>query len=156
MLHAAAMLCVLAIIWMALTQQWSSAQDWAAAAGAGAVCVLFSWRFGGASAAFARAPQMLLLTLSRLGIVFRGALATIRAAVSADVRLKPALVRIKTRLADPSQLAAMAGTVTAAPGSAAVEVDSDGMLVHVINEDAVDADDLGRIEARVGARGSAS
>ena len=95
-------------------------------------------------------------TLSRLGIVFRGALATIRAAVSADVRLKPALVRIKTRLADPSQLAAMAGTVTAAPGSAAVEVDSDGMLVHVINEDAVDADDLGRIEARVGARGSAS
>jgi predicted regulator of Ras-like GTPase activity (Roadblock/LC7/MglB family) len=32
---------------------------------------------------------------------------------------------------------------------AVVDVDPDGLLVHVLNEDAVDADDLGRLEAQV-------
>jgi hypothetical protein len=43
--------------------------------------------------------------------------------------------------------------VSAAPGAVVVETELDGVLVHVTNEDAIDAEDFSRIEAQVsGAR----
>ncbi len=148
MLHAAAMLCGLAILWMLASQHWSSPQDWAIAFGASAVCVLIALRFGGASAAFLNAPRLLMLTGARAAAVARGALGTIRSALSADVTLKPALVRLRTRASRAHERASFAGMISATPGMAVVESDADGFLVHVMNEDAIDADDLGRLEQR--------
>lgn len=150
MLHAAAMLLGLAILWMLGAQHWSSPQDWAIALGASALAVVVALRFGGASSAFARAPTLLLLTGARVGSVIKGALATIRSALSADVTLKPALVRVRTRGTQAEERAAFAGMISATPGVAVVETDAEGFLVHVMNEDAIDASDLGRLEQRTG------
>lgn len=121
-------------------------------AGAAAVaCLLLASRIGGLgrNGPFARAPQMLSLVVRRADAVTRGAMATVRASIAADVTLRPALVRVKWRVSSDSARAAFAGMVSAAPGAVVVETDPDGMLVHVINEDAIDASEFGRLEARV-------
>ncbi|MEQ1489367.1 MAG: Na+/H+ antiporter subunit E [Terricaulis sp.] len=149
MLHAAAMFVGLAVLWIASTQRVSSPQDWAIALGASLVCVLVALRFGGATSAFARAPRLLALSVARAGAVTRGALTTLRAAISADVKMSPALVRVRTRADRADDRAAFANMISATPGMVVVDSDADGLLVHVINEDAIDAADLGRLEAGV-------
>lgn len=149
MLHAAAMLAGLAVLWMLVTQRASSPQDWAIAVIASFVCVLAAARFGGASSAFARAPRLLAVSVARAGAVARGSLATLRAAISADVTMKPALVRVRARANRSSERASFANMISATPGMAVVEADADGLLVHVINEDAIDAADLGRLEEQI-------
>jgi hypothetical protein len=39
--------------------------------------------------------------------------------------------------------------ISAVPGAVVVESDADGLLVHVIDEDAIAAEDLTRLETRV-------
>lgn len=150
MLHAAAMLVGLLVIYLLATPHVNMSQDMAMAAGAALVCVVVTARLGGvAPNAFARAPQLLMLVGARARSVLTGALATMRAAIAADVTLKPALVRVRTRAAEPFTRAALADMISAAPGAVVVDANADGLLVHVTNEDAVDAADLGRLEARV-------
>jgi multisubunit Na+/H+ antiporter MnhE subunit len=150
MLHAAAMLCGLVILWMLASQQWSSPQAWLIAAGASFACVAVAARLGGVSESFWRAPRSAIVALSRAGAVLRGAVATIRKAVSANVALNPALVRVRTRMTRSSERAAFASLLTATPGMAVVETDADGFLMHVIDEDSIDADELGRLERATG------
>lgn len=149
MLHAAAMLAGLFAFWLVATQNWNSVEDFAVAGGVALACVVVAARFGGVSRSFMRAPQLLYVTVSRAPSVIAGALATLRAAAAADVTLKPALVRVKTRALRASGRAAFAGVVSATPGMAVVETDADGMLVHVMDEDAIDAVELGKIERLV-------
>jgi len=151
MLHAAAMLAGLSTIWLLLTQDWATPVDIVWAVGAALVCVLVGVRFGGLgkTGPFLRAPQTFLILLTRSGAVMRGALATVRAAIAADVTVKPALVRVKWRTPNVDERAAFAGLVSAAPGAVVVETELDGVLVHVTNEDAIDAEDFSRIEAQV-------
>lgn len=156
MLHAAAMLCVLVLLWMVTTQAWSSPQAWASAAGVSLACVLMALRLGGLSAAFARAPRLAALVFARSGAVARGALSMMRRAVSADVTLNPALVRVRTRAASGVARASFAHMLTATPGMAVVETDADGLLLHVMNEDQIDASELGRLEQAVGSGGGVS
>ncbi|MGQ0533144.1 MAG: Na+/H+ antiporter subunit E [Caulobacteraceae bacterium] len=150
MLHAAALLCGSIIVWMLYSQRWSSPQDWAIAAGVGLFCVVVALRFGSVSGAFLRAPRLLLASVARSGAIMRGAITTIGRAVSADVTLNPALVRVKTRAARGSERASFAHMLTATPGIAVVETDADGLLVHVMDEDRIDAAELGRLEQSVG------
>jgi multisubunit Na+/H+ antiporter MnhE subunit len=150
MLHAAALLAGLSIIWLIAAPHGQLSQDVPIALAAALVCVGLSSRFGGiAPSAFARAPQFILLAISRAGAVMRGTLSTIRAAIAADVTLKPALVRVRTRASAPFSKAALADLISATPGMVVVETDAEGMLVHVIDEDGVDAAGLGRLEAHV-------
>ena len=148
MLHAAAMLLGLAILWMLGAQSWSSPQHWAVALAASVISVLVALRFGGVGSAFTNAPRLVLVAGARIGSVIGGALATIRAAVSADVILKPALVRVRTRATRADERAAFAGMISATPGFVVVDTDAEGLLVHVMNEDVVDASDLGHLEQR--------
>jgi multisubunit Na+/H+ antiporter MnhE subunit len=151
MLHAAAMLTGLFSLWLLLVQRWGAPMDFALAGAAAVACLVFASRLGGLgrNGPFARAPQMLSLVVSRADAVTRGAMATVRASIAADVTLRPALARVKWRVSSDSARAAFAGMVSAAPGAVVVETDPDGMLVHVINEDAVDASEFSRLEARV-------
>jgi multicomponent Na+:H+ antiporter subunit E len=151
MLHAAAMLLGLCILWLLSTQRFTSAQDVALAALAASACVLAAARAGGVGSAFARAPRALLTIVSRAGAVLGGSVATMRAAVAADVTLKPALVRVRTR-GRGAERAAFADMLSATPGMVVVETDPDGLLVHVMNEDSIDAADLGRLERITGAQ----
>jgi multicomponent Na+:H+ antiporter subunit E len=149
MLHAAAMLCGLVVLWMLATQHVTSPQDWAIAGVASLMCVAVALRFGGVSRAFARAPRLFALNFARAGAVVRGTLSTLRAAVSADVTMKPTLVRVRSRAQSVAERASFANMISATPGMAVVETDADGMLVHVIKVDAIDAADLGRLEDMV-------
>jgi len=146
MLHAAAMLCVLIVLWMLGAQAWSSPQAWAVAAVVGMCCVLAASRLGGLSSGFLRAPHLVLVVVRRLAAVLRGALSTMRRAISADVTLNPALVRVKTRATTAIE------RLTATPGMAVVETDVDGVLLDVMDEDIIDPSDLGRIEQSVASR----
>lgn len=149
MLHAAAMLCGLVILWMLATQHVSSPQDWVIAGVGVLACVAVAARFGGLSRAFSRAPRLFALNAARAGAIARGTLATLRAALSADVTMKPTLVRVRSRAQSVAERASFANMISATPGMAVVEGDADGLLVHVIDEDAIDAADLGRLEDMV-------
>lgn len=149
MLHAAAMLIGLFALWLLSTQLWSAPRDLAIAAGAALACVLVAARFGGVRSAFARAPQFATLAAGRAGAVIVGALSTVRASLAADVTLRPALVRVKTRATGAFTRGAFADMISAVPGAVVVESDPESLLVHVIDEDAVGAEELGRLETRV-------
>ena len=151
MLHAAAMLLGLISLWFLATLRAGGVLDLAFGAGAALLCAAFAWRAGGSGGAFTRAPRAALATAARMGAVFSGALATIRTALAADVALKPALVRIRTR-GQGGERADFAGLLSSAPGMVVAETDADGILVHVMDEDAVDAADLGRLERVAGVR----
>lgn len=149
MLHAAAMLTGLFIIWLALTQRGFSIVDLAVAFAVAMACVLATWRFGGIGRAFVRAPRLLALRLARVGAVARGAVRTLRDAIAADVTLRPALVRVRSRVTGAGARAVLAELISAAPGEVVVEADADGLLLHVNDEDGVDAAELGALEAQV-------
>jgi multisubunit Na+/H+ antiporter MnhE subunit len=152
MLHAAAMLFGLFVIWFAIAPASTSLVDIAIAAAAALLCTLVMMRMRGVGEAFVRAPRALLAAARRAPDVVGGALSTIRAALAADVTLQPALVRIKTR-GGGVERAAFAHLLSATPGMAVVETDADGFLVHVTHEDDIDAAELGRLERMVGAQG---
>jgi multisubunit Na+/H+ antiporter MnhE subunit len=149
MLHAAAMLTGIFLLWLLVVQPGTSPQGLAIGTGVALACVVLGARLGGVTSAFARAPFLAVSALGRLGVVLRGALSTIRAAVAADIALKPALVRLKTRVKGVEASAALAAMISASPGMVVVETDAEGLLVHVLDEDAVGAADLGRLEDRV-------
>lgn len=155
MLHAAAMLIATGIIWLLMTERWSSAEDFGAAVGAGAACVFAAWRLGGVGGDFARPARMLQLALARVGSVARGALSVLRAGAAADVTLTPALVRVKPRAARAADRVAFANMIGATPGSVVVDVDAEGLLVHVIDEEAIEPADFGRLEHLVLRSGAA-
>lgn len=133
------------MLWLLLTQRWHGPEDLAIAALVGASSALIAARMGGASPAFLRLPSVIVTSLSRIGAALTGAISTLRAAIAADVRLKPGLVRVKSTLSG-RDAAAFAGMVTAAPGAAVIDTDDEGMFVHVLDEDAVDAVELGRLQ----------
>ena len=149
MLQAAATAMVLFALWLLLTQRWSGGIDLVLAGGAALACTLVSWRLVGLrGAGFERAPQLLALAVSRLLYVVRGVWATLRAALAADVTLRPALVRVRSQPAREQAGAAFANAMSAAPGAIVIDSDGEGLLAHVIDEDAVDAVRLGALEAR--------
>lgn len=151
MIHAAAMFAGLWITWLLLTQRWSAPEDLAIGAGAALVCTLLAGRLGGfeGQSPFANAPNFMRFAFRRAPTVLSGALATIRAAIAADVTLKPALVRIRTRPSNDIAQATLAILISAAPGAVVVQADSDGLLVHVLDEDSIDATAIGALETRV-------
>jgi multisubunit Na+/H+ antiporter MnhE subunit len=150
MLHAAAMLLGLCLLWLLTTERFNTLEDFAVAAAAALACTLIAARLGGVGAAFARAPRALLTVASHAGAVLRGSLATLRAGLAADVTLAPTLVHIRTR-GRGGERAAFADMLSATPGMAVVETDPAGFLVHVINEDDIDAVELARLERMTGA-----
>lgn len=148
MLHAAAMLTGLCMVWLLLTQQWHSPTEMIVAVGAAFIAATCAARLGGIGGAFARAPLVLVIAVSRLGAVLGGASATVRAALAADITMKPGLVRMRTK-ANAAAQAVFADLVSAVPGIVVVETGTEGLLAHTINEDTVAPEDFSLLEARV-------
>lgn len=151
MLHAATLLIGLWVVWLVLTQGWSTPEI-AIGGGVALLCAAISARLGGigrGGRAFAYAPRLILLALGRTRAVLSGAFSTLRAGLAGDVTLQPALVRVRLRPASDFTRAALADLISAAPGAVVVEADADGLLVHVLDEEAIEAADLGRFEERI-------
>lgn len=146
MLHAAAMLIGTCVLWLLATQRWNSADGLTLAVASALACVFLTARFGGIGGGFAEVPRAAALITGRAVAVLRAAFDTARAAAAGDVTLQPGLIRVRTRSADPEVRTAFAAIVSATPGMAAVELDGEGALVHVMNENDVEAADLARLE----------
>lgn len=151
MLHAAAMLIGTFLLALLAFSERSFTEAAALAALVASACVLFAARFGGVGASVMSAPQTLALGLMRSGAVVGAALKVMRSAIAADVTLKPALVRVKARARSGLARAVMADLVSASPGAVVVDIEPDAALVHVTDEDAIDAVEIGAIEAQVAA-----
>ncbi len=145
MLSAVSMALGVSVLWLLLTQQWSTPVDFAVALAVGLIALVSTARVGGPSPAFTRLPSVLLALFRRIGTVIGGAMATLRAALAADIILKPGLVRVKSSLAG-RDASAFSGMVTMAPGAAVIDTDDEGMFVHVLNEDLIDAGELGQLQ----------
>jgi multisubunit Na+/H+ antiporter MnhE subunit len=148
MLHAAATLIVLWLLWLALVAGWSGGDAAVAGFFAALACVALAARLFGPSKIYLRTLQFAALAASRTPARLRGALATVRAAIAADVALRPALVRVKVGARSDAARSAFAALLSSAPGSTVVTADEGGLLIHVLDEDAVDARELGDLEAR--------
>jgi multisubunit Na+/H+ antiporter MnhE subunit len=149
MLHAAAMLAGLFALGLLITQGWMSRDQALLVFGAALVSVGVAMSMGGVRKnAFSMAPQFAVLVFSRTGAIVRGALSTIRAALAADVTLKPALVSVRSDASGSLAQAAAADLVSAVPGSVVVASEGGEMLVHVMNEDAMGSAAFAALEAR--------
>jgi len=150
MLHALAMMIGLSVLWLLLVPAWGL-HDLVFAAAAAFACVIVAARLGGVDrgGAFSHPFQLVALALGRTGAVLRGALSTLSAALFGGAAVKPALVRMKLRPSSDFARAVLADLAGATPGAVTVDVDEEGLLVHVLNEDAVDAAELGHLEQRV-------
>jgi len=152
MLHAAAMLFALFALGLAVTQGWGSREQAMLVFAAALVSTAAAMRLGGVRKnPFSTSPQFLVLIASRSGAVVRGALSTMRAAIAADVTLRPALVSVRADAAGLTAKAAAADLISAVPGSVVVETDGDGMLVHVTNEEAMESGAFTALQARAAA-----
>jgi multisubunit Na+/H+ antiporter MnhE subunit len=149
MLHAAAMLIGFFILALLVFAQRSFGEAATFAGLIAAASTAFAMRFGGSGPTLWGAPRTVLLGAGRAGAALAGAVKTVRAAFAADVTLNPALVRVKLRTRRDFSRAVMADLASAAPGAVVVEMESDGALVHVTDEGAIDAAELGDMEARV-------
>jgi multisubunit Na+/H+ antiporter MnhE subunit len=152
MLNVAATLAGLWGLWLALTFPIGGGANLAIGAGAACAATLIAARLG----AFEGRPARLRVTLAALLVqrcarALAGAMSTARSALSPGLALRPALARIRTRETSEQTRATFADYVGAAPGVAVIEAKSDGMLIHVLDEDGLETSGLAAIEARLAA-----
>ena len=151
MLQAAGLFVSLTVSWMLLTQHFSGL-GLAIAASASVVCVVMAMRMPGLGrGTFTTAPRLATVLASRMAGAFLGALRVIGAAISADIRLDPALVRIRTGLTGELGRAMFADVLGASPGIVVIGVDDAGLLAHVNEENGEELRDVRDWEARIGA-----
>lgn len=121
-------------LWLLLQQQ-VSAFGLATALAASFACVLVAARFGRLGrGTFTRMARLAAEQAMRTGAAFADAFAIVAAALAADVRLKPALVRVRTRTSQALGLATLANLIGASPGAVVIASDEEGLLVHVNQE----------------------
>lgn len=152
MAHAAALIAGLAGLWIVLVSAGLTPPALMGAAAASLAAVLWTARFGGVdseSAPHWRSMRLIGVTSKRFGVNLRGAGGVARNAIAADVTLRPALLRVRMRRQSESARAAFAHFINAAPGVLVVDIDGEGLLAHVLQEDSVDAPDLADLESTV-------
>jgi multisubunit Na+/H+ antiporter MnhE subunit len=139
------MLLGLTILWLLLTQLWNTPSELSTAVMVGFVCTWFAARFFRIQDGYLRAPQTLSLVARRWTTIASASASTVLSAIAADVMLKPALVRLKSRAHSPPG-SLFTHLMSATPGVVVVDADQEGLLVHVNNEDRVDLETAARAD----------
>jgi hypothetical protein len=146
MLHAATLFTGFCLIFGLATHAWASPQGIVLTAGAAAFSTAFAVRAGGAGAAFTHALRVVMAWFAGLPMAIGGALATIRAALAADVALQPALVRVRApSLGDRDAFLTSVGST---PGAVVVSAEGESVLLHVLDEGRIDAERLSALQKR--------
>ncbi len=154
MLHAAALIAGLTGLCLALSPVTGDARGLIAAGAIAIIVALLTARLGGhdaESAPYVRFFRLMPLLAERGIAAMASGLAVARMALAADVTLKPALVRVRLRRGGEGVRAAFAYLVSAEPGGLVVDLDGEGALVHVLEEDGVDPAALAALEGRAAA-----
>jgi multisubunit Na+/H+ antiporter MnhE subunit len=149
MAYAAALIAGAAAFWLALSPAPFALEELIAGAVTVMLVALAGWRLGlldREGAPYLRAPGFAALMIARAASSFGGNLRLAGALSRADMKLYPALVRLKLRAEGDSAAAALGGAITLEPGLLAVDCDADSMLVHALVEDDADETDLRGLE----------
>lgn len=146
MLNAIATAAGLFGLWFALAPAQASATSGAVAAGAVVASMLIAARFGAFDKSARFSPTLLALLVRRMARSVRGAIGVV-GAVIAPTSQRSGLVRIRQSETSEATRAAFANFVGAAPGVTVLEVQADGLLVHALDEEGLDAGKLARTEA---------
>ena len=134
MLQAIALFSGTFALWLLLEQRFTAAALIAAIA-ASICCVLLTARLPRLGRrTFTLMPRLAAVQIMRAGGALADAISTVRAAIAADVKLRPALVRVRVRAGDVLSLATLATWIGATPGAVVISSDSEGLLVHVNDE----------------------
>jgi len=134
MLQAAALFFGTFAVWLLLEQQFTAAALLVAIA-ASIACVVMTARLPRLGRrTFTQMPKLAAVQAMRSGAALSDAISTVRAAIAADVKLKPALVRVRTRGGDVLGIATLANWISATPGAVVISSDDEGLLVHVNQE----------------------
>jgi multisubunit Na+/H+ antiporter MnhE subunit len=152
MLHAVVLLAGLGGLFLALAGQQPDAQMLAVAGVSALLCVAWTARLGGLDAEsvpYFRFVRLAPLLVARTQATIAGATRAARAAVRADITLKPELVRLRLRAQGDAARAAFAHLVNATPGEVVIDIDDDGLLMHTLDEDAVEDAQLAALEGQV-------
>src|SRR5262245_41874304 len=97
MLEAIALFLWTFAVWLLLQQQFTAFGLATALAGCAASVLVAARLPRLGRGTFTRMPRLVFEPAMRIGAAFADALAIVRAAIAADIRLKPALVRVRTR-----------------------------------------------------------
>ncbi len=149
MAYAAALIAGAAAFWLALSPAPFAPEELVAGAVTAVLVALAAWRFrllDREGAPYLRAPGFAAMIISRAAPSLSGNLRLAGALSRADMKLYPALVRLKLRTVGDSAAAALGGAITLEPGLVAVDCDADSMLVHALVEDDADEADLSGLE----------
>jgi multisubunit Na+/H+ antiporter MnhE subunit len=134
MLQAIALFSGTFAVWLMLEQRFTMAALLVAAA-ASIVCVVMTARLPRLGrGTFTQMPRLAAVQAMRAGAALGDAIVTVRAAIAADVKLRPALVRVRTRGSDVLGVATLANWIGATPGAVVISSDDEGLLVHVNQE----------------------
>jgi multisubunit Na+/H+ antiporter MnhE subunit len=143
------MLLALFVLWLAANEPGVPADHYLWIAGASAAfCTGLAARFGGIGRQFTALPASLVVFVAQSAGVVSAAFKTVRAGLSAEISVRPVLIRVKSKIAEGESGAAFANLISAHPGMAVVETDADGLLVHVLDEAAADGAAFAHFEAR--------
>jgi len=134
MLQAIALFSGTFAVWLLLEQRFTMTALLVAAA-ASIACVVVTARLPRLGRrTFTQMPKLAAMQAMRAGAALADAIGTVRAAIAADVKLRPALVRVRTRGSDVLGVASLANLIGATPGAVVISSDDEGLLVHVNQE----------------------
>ncbi|MEL7232473.1 MAG: Na+/H+ antiporter subunit E [Pseudomonadota bacterium] len=85
---------------------------------------------------YGRLPQLLVYWVWLVVEIFKSNWKVIKAILSADVTINPALVKVKTQCESDLAKTVFANSITLTPGTVTVAVESGSMLVHALQEEA--------------------
>ena len=99
-------------------------------------------------APYARTPFLFSYWAWLLVEIFKANLPVIRACVSANLDINPALVKVKTRCESDLAKTIFANSITLTPGTVTVEVEGDKLLVHALYEESATPDAFAEMDER--------
>lgn len=99
-------------------------------------------------APYGRLPHLVGYWAWLLVEIFKANWPVIKACVSADLDINPALVKVKTRCESDLAKTIFANSITLTPGTVTVEVEGDKLLVHALFEEAATPDSFSEMDER--------
>jgi len=84
---------------------------------------------------YGRLPQFMIYWVWLVIEIFKANWSVIKAVLSADLKINPALVKVKTQCESDLAKTVFANSITLTPGTVTIAIEGGNMLVHALDED---------------------
>jgi len=142
---------VLAVLWLALSGMWWHMIITSLGAASVAVSVYMTARMGvldGETVPFANISRFARYWAWLGGEIFKANIAVVRLALAPDLNIKPVLTRVAADGGSDLARTTFANSITLTPGTVTVEVESNGFLIHALDESFADQEAFHDMERR--------